>query len=210
MIAGTIYGVVLNDASERGLLAQAFTAPPYRAPPVAPVLYIKPRNCVVVQGGATPVDAGLDRLTVAATVGLIFGRDASRVSGENALAHVAAAALAIDLSEPADSYYRPAVRQRCRDGFLPLGQPAPFTPALLAGEIVTRIEGAEAHRWSLSRLEREASRLIADVSAFMTLAAGDMLLLGLANDAPQAPVGARIEASAPGFAPVRATLQEAR
>lgn len=205
MIAGTVYGVVLNDRAERALLADAFAQPPYRAPPVAPVLYIKPRNCIVPGGGMVALD-GLAEVSVAATIGLVMGRDAARVSPERALDHVAAAALVLDLSEPVASYYRPTVRQRCRDGFLPVGAIGAFHAGLLAGDIVTRIAGAEAHRWSPARAVRDAAGLIAEASAFMTLAAGDMLMIGLPHDAPRARAGQRIEASMAGLSPVSVTL----
>ncbi|WEK43987.1 MAG: fumarylacetoacetate hydrolase family protein [Candidatus Sphingomonas colombiensis] len=204
MIAGTVYGVVLNDAAERGLLADAFTQAPYRAPPIAPVLYIKPRNCITRDDSIIAPD-GLAEVSAAATIGLVMGRDTTRVTPDRALDHVAAAALVLDLSEPVTSYYRPTVRQRCRDGFLPVGAITSFHAAQLAGDIVTRIDGADAHRWSPSRAVRDAARLIADVSAFMTLAAGDMLLIGLPHDAPRARAGQRIEASMAGLSPVRVT-----
>jgi len=206
VIAGTVYGVVLNDGAERASLAPAFAQAPYRAPPVAPVLYIKPRNTIVPSRGDIALD-GLSEVSVAPSIGLIFGRDAAGVRTGDALDTIAAAALVLDLSEPCDSYYRPTVRQRCRDGFLPVGTPVPFHPALLDAEMVTQIDGMEAHRWSPARLIRDAASLIADVSAFMTLEAGDMLLIGLPHDAPVARRGQRIETDATGFAPVRATLE---
>jgi 5-oxopent-3-ene-1,2,5-tricarboxylate decarboxylase/2-hydroxyhepta-2,4-diene-1,7-dioate isomerase len=206
MIAGTVYGVVLNDGAERAALAPAFAQAPYRAPPIAPVLYIKPHNTILPGGGDVMLD-GLAEIAVAPAIGLILGRDATRVRPGDALDTIAAAALALDLSEPCDSYYRPTVRQRCRDGFLPVGTPVPFDPALLETEIVTRIDGVEAHRWSPARLIRDAASLIADVSAFMTLEAGDMLLIGVPHDAPVARRGQRIETDATGFASVRATLE---
>lgn len=200
MIAGTVYGVVLNDRDERGKLAGAFSEPPYKAPPKAPVLYIKPRNTLGVSGAPVALAPDLEEVEVAATLGLLFGRDAAKCDTALALAHVAAVCLALDVSEPQANYYRPAVRQRCRDGFLPLGGFTPFDPALLAGEIVTDIDGAEAHRWPLSRLARDAATLIADISDFMTLAAGDLLLIGLPHDAPRVTAGQRVRVTCQSLA----------
>lgn len=206
MIAGTVYGVVLNDAEERDRLAPAFAEPPYRAPPVAPVLYIKPRTCLLPGGGRVAIDGDLSEITVAPTIGLVFGHDVSRATAGDALAGVAAAVLALDLSEPSDSYYRPAVRQRCRDGFLPVGPAIAFAPSLLDAAIVTHIDAVEVHRWSLDRLVRDAAILVADVSAFMTLAAGDMLLVGLPHDAPRARAGQHVAVEAAGFPGCSVTL----
>lgn len=208
MIAGTIYGAVVNDAAERALLADAFVEAPYRAAPAAPVLYIKPRNCLVPSGSTVMIAAELADVTVAATIGLVFDRDTRNVDLANAFDGVAAAALVLDLFEPVTSHYRPTVRQRCRDGFIPVGAMVPFNAALLDGEIVTRIDGVEAHRCSLQRAVRDAAMLIADVSSFMTLAAGDMLMLGVAHDAPTARAGQRLSVTAPGFAPLTIVLAE--
>lgn len=206
MIAGTAYGAVVNDAAERALLAGAFGEPPYRSAPVAPVLYIKPRNCFVPDGSVVTIAADLDHVTAAATIGLVFDRDLRSVGAAEAFDGVAAAVLALDLAEPVTSHYRPTIRQRCRDGFLPVGAMAPFDPALLDGEIMTRIDGVEAHRWSLKRAVRDAATLVADVSGFMTLAAGDMLMLGVAHDAPMANAGQRLSVTAPGFTPLEVAL----
>ncbi|WP_174279659.1 fumarylacetoacetate hydrolase family protein [Sphingomonas bacterium] len=194
MIGGTAYGVILNDQVERDALEPAFHAPPYDAPPRAPVLYVKPRPCLSVDGAAVPVPAELAAVTVAATIGLLFGDHGA-----------AAACLALDVSEPHRSYFRPAIRERCRDGFLPLGAFA-AVPADLDQPIVTRINGVVAHRWSLARLVRPVARLVADIAAFMTLAPGDLLLVGLAGDAPVAKVGDTVEVAMPGFELLRTRL----
>ena len=192
MIAGTVYGVVLNDRTERETLAGTFGAPPYKAPPKAPVLYIKSRNTFNVSGAPVALPSGLREVEAAATLGLLFGRDAAKCDAASALGYVAAACLALDVCEPQENYYRPAVRQRCRDGFLPLGEFAPLDPALLNSEIVTAVDGKEAHRWNLSRLARDAATLIADITDFMTLSAGDLLLIGLPHDAPRVKAGQRV------------------
>lgn len=206
MIAGTVYGAVVNDVAERALLAGAFAEPPYRAAPVAPVLYIKPRNCVVPDCSVVTIPADLDRVTAAATIGIVFDRDLRNVDAADALDGVAAVALALDLFEPVTSHYRPTIRQRCRDGFLPIGALTAFDPALLDGEIATRIDGQTVHIWSLQRAVRDAATLIADISGFMTLAAGDMLMLGVAHDAPTARAGQGILVTAPGFEPIEIAL----
>jgi len=206
MIAGTVYGVVLNDSAERDQLAAAFHEPPYRAPPKAPVLYIKPRNCFNPGGASVRLGPDLIEVEAAATLGLLFGRDAAKHDAGSALASVAAACLALDVSERQANYYRPAVRQRCRDGFLPLGELAPFEPALLSGEIVTSVDGVTVHRWPLTRLVRDAATLIAEISAFMTLAAGDVLLIGLPHDAPRVAAGRRVTVTSSGLPPLNASF----
>jgi 5-oxopent-3-ene-1,2,5-tricarboxylate decarboxylase/2-hydroxyhepta-2,4-diene-1,7-dioate isomerase len=199
MIAGTVYGVVLNDLAQRAGLAGVFGQKPYGAPPKAPVLYIKPRNCWRFAGADVPVPAELAELEAAATVALLFG-DAPGVP--------VAAALALDVCEPHASYYRPAIRQRCRDGFLPLGEFVGFDlGALLTGEIVTSVDGVDVQAWGLARLVRDIPGLIADVSQFMTLENGDVLLMGLPGDAPRVRAGQTVTVSHGGLPPLSARFE---
>jgi 5-oxopent-3-ene-1,2,5-tricarboxylate decarboxylase/2-hydroxyhepta-2,4-diene-1,7-dioate isomerase len=184
MIAGTIYGAALNDREEYAQLAAALEAPPYNKPPHRPVLYIKPRNCLMGDAGIIPLPSDLAHVEAAPSLALLIGRDAARVSAESALDCVAGLCLALDIGEPRGSYYRPPVRQRCRDGFLRLGAMAAFEPAYLRDTIDIAVNDKTVGHWSLNRLVRSAAQLIADVSSFMTLAAGDLLLTGIPHDAP--------------------------
>lgn len=207
MISGTVYGVVLNGRAERAALHEAFAAPPYKTPPHAPVLYIKPRGCIASDGAKVHLSPGLAEVEAAATVGLLFDRDVHRVSRQSALAHVAAACLALDVTEPHHSYYRPAVRQRCRDGFLPIGAPTTFHQGILDADIVTSVNGREVHRWTLADLVRDAAMLISDISSFMTLAAGDLLLVGLPSGAPRVGAGDIALVRMQGLAPLHASFE---
>lgn len=194
MIQGTAYGVALNDVEEIAELSAAFEAPPYVAPPRAPVLYIKPRNTFLESSGAVPLPAELSGVSLAATLALVIGEE-GRPTG---------ARLALDISEPHDSYFRPAIRERCRDGFLPLGGEGK-TPRG-SETIVTTIDGREVHRWSLDRLARPIGALLDDIGAFMSLLPGDLLLIGLPGDAPSATVGQTIEVRCDGYPSLTARL----
>lgn len=205
MIFGTAYGVVLNDSEELGHLQTALLEPPYKAAPVWPVVYIKPRNCFSFGGAPIPLDPEFEEVAVAATVAVQFGRDAARVESDQALSHISGACLAIDAATARGDYYRPAVAQSCRDGFLPLGAFA--APTALPKDIVTRIDGVIAHRWSTQRLVRPLQQLIAELSSFMTFRAGDLLLAGLAGDAPRARRGQSIEIAADNLPPLRTRIE---
>lgn len=183
--SGSIYGVVLNDTVERARLADAFGSEPYRAPPKAPVVYMKPASSVARQALRVP-EGGL---VAAPTLALLFARDACRVDEATALRCLGAACLAIDASIPADSYYRPAVAQKNGDDTLWLGQAA---APVLPDAIVLEIDGAQALHFPLSRLSRSPAQLVADLSQFMTLRAGDLLMIGLPGDAPVVAPGAHI------------------
>jgi len=177
--AGNIYGIVLNDAAERERLMPHLGEKPYLKPPVAPVVYMKPLSSLARGPVVIPADTGL---TAAATLALLIARDTGGVDEAGVAACLGGMALALDLSVPADSYYRPAVAQKNGDGRLALGRFV--APADLPTSISLLVQGAPLHNWSLVRLVRPVSRLVSDLGAFLTLKAGDVLLVGLPGEAP--------------------------
>lgn len=187
----TVYGVALNDHATLQRMEAAFHEPPYRAPPKAPVLYIKPRNTHAANGATVCVPADPGEVQVNATVGLVLGRPATRVHANDALSYLAGYLIASDVSLPHASVYRPALRQRCRDGFLPMGAPVPVDGGFDLGQAqaVTFINGTEVDRRGFAALVRPAAQLLADVTAFMTLDTGDVLLVGAADVVPLARPG---------------------
>ena len=48
--SGAVYGTALNFRGALAALGDAVNAPPYLAPPRAPILYLKPRNTWVAHG----------------------------------------------------------------------------------------------------------------------------------------------------------------
>lgn len=199
---GTVYGVVLNTWTERKALAGAFAQPPYKAPPEAPVLYIKTSNTLNRHGGSVVVPTGMEALEVNAALAVVIGRTASRVSEAHAMGHVLGFTIGLDVCEPHQSYYRPAIRQRCQDGFLPIGPWVVATSDFAApdaADIVVQVNGVEASRWSTADLVRPVARLISDVTAFMPLVEGDVLLTGLAPAPALAGIGDRVSASVAGL-----------
>ncbi|KVD10269.1 fumarylacetoacetate hydrolase family protein [Burkholderia ubonensis] len=206
---GTVYGALLNERAALDALGDAVRQPPYGRPPQAPILYIKPANTHAADGAAVVVPAGVDALEIGASVAVVFARRATRVAADRALDYVHGFTLASDVSVPHPDYYRPAVRFKCRDGFCPLG-PAIVPPGALddvdAIRLTVRIDGNVAQSASTATLIRPVRQLIADVSAFMSFDAGDVLLLGVAGGAPRAKPGSRIEIAAHGIGTLRHAL----
>lgn len=197
MIFGTAYAVALNDRAEREALAEAFDHPPYKAPPVAPVVAIKPRNCFSVGGAAIPCPPDLDALQIAPTLALILAHDCG--PGDVPTDAIGAVCLALDVGEQEADYYRPSIRQRCRDGFLPLGAPEAWSSDLNCARIVTFVDGVEVHSWCLDRLVRPIGELMTELAQFMTLRAGDLLMVGRPGDAPLVKAGHTIAIHAEGL-----------
>ncbi len=189
-----VYVAALNRQATLDALGDALTRDPYREPPRAPILHLKPANTWIGPGDPIPCPRDVPALRMGGTLGLVIGRTASGVALADALDHVGGWLIANDVSVPYESHYRPAIKQRCRDGFCPIG---PVVPASgLAepdrSEVVIEIDGKIQCRADGSGLVRGAARLLADVSRFITFEPGDVLLMGEPHEAPLAGPGATV------------------
>jgi 5-oxopent-3-ene-1,2,5-tricarboxylate decarboxylase/2-hydroxyhepta-2,4-diene-1,7-dioate isomerase len=219
-LSGTVVGALLNHRVDWQALGTAAEAPPYKGRAKAPVLQVKPRNTQVADGARIEVPAGVAALEVGATLGIVIGRTACRVPAAQARGCIGGYTLAADISVPIDPndpalgaqrHYRPAVRWRCRDGFCPIGPvvvPAAAVAAPDALNIDTAVDGRAAQRAGTSERVRDVATLVAEVSAFMTLHPGDVLLLGAAPGAPLARAGQAVVISMPPVGVLRFSLVE--
>lgn len=196
---GTVYGTLLNFRGELDALGDRVHQPPYKAPPAAPVLYIKPANTWSENGAAIALPAHVAEVEVGATVAMVMksGRE------------IAGFVLMNDLTLPQDSYFRPPVKSNCLDGFLGIGDRVRARneagdPAVFKLEV--RINGELKQTVRFSQLLRPAEKLLADVSEFMSLGEGDMLMLGCDAGRPRAKAGDRIDISMPALGTLTNTL----
>lgn len=196
-----VYGVVLNFRNELAALGDAVDAKPYNQPPRAPILYVKPANTWIADGEPIVLPAGEPLLQPGATLGMVFGRAAARVTAAIALDHVAGYCVVNDVRLPHDSYYRPALKQLCRDSFCAIGTPVDRRQVRSLDELTLRtyVNGSLQHEANTRDLVRSASRLIADISAFMTLGAGDILMIGVPHGRPSARAGDRVRVEVEGI-----------
>lgn len=208
-LSGTVVGALLNDPAQLAALGEAAFSAPHKAPPRAAVLEVKPRHTLCGDGAAVQVPAGEAALEVGASLGIVIGRIACMVPAARALDHVAGYLAALDFSLPLAAHYRPAARLKARDGFCPLG-PAVVPAAAVADPdalvIEVSIDGVVAHRHRTAGRVRGVAALIADVSEFMTLRPGDLLLLGRAHGAPLARAGQAVSVSIDGVGTLHARL----
>lgn len=191
-LSGTVVGVLANDPAVLASLGDAVHLPPYKAPPKAPVLFLKPRNTLACSGAAVAVPADAGELEIGASIGLVVGRTACRVSQATALSHLAGFIAVADLSVPHSSFYRPGLRFKARDGSCVLGPDiTPLEAVASPDALMLRVwvDDACVQSGSTTGMLRPAAQLLADVTAFMTLRPGDVLMLGALNGAPRARVG---------------------
>lgn len=197
--SGTVYGTLLNFRREHALWAPRMPEAPYKAPPAAPVLYIKTANTFTRSGQAIALPQGVAEVEVAASLGLVAG-EGGRVAG---------AVLFNDVAIPHESYYRPPVKYRCVDGFLGVGdavRPLTDLGELAALVLELRVDGVMRHRTALADLVRDAATLWADVNAFQSMRPGDVLMVGTDcledSSRPRVKAGDAVEITATGFSPL--------
>jgi 5-oxopent-3-ene-1,2,5-tricarboxylate decarboxylase/2-hydroxyhepta-2,4-diene-1,7-dioate isomerase len=194
-----VYGVALNFRRALESLRLQMDRDPYKQPPVAPILYIKPRNTWSTDGAAIPLPADAEQLKMGGTLGVVIDRAAWRVYEKDAFAYVGGYVVVNDVSIPHESYYRPPIRQQCRDGFCPIGSSLAKLPDPNRIEIRIKINGELRCTATTADLVRSVERLIADVTEFMTLGSGDLLLVGEPHDAPLAGAGDRVRVEIDGL-----------
>ena len=194
---GTVFAVALNHQSQRDAWRDAFEKAPYHTPPKTAVWFIKPHNTVIRTGDPIPFPQG-ETVLSGATVALVVGKTARNVPVDEAAEYIAGYALANEVSLPEESFYRPAIKAKCRDGFCPLGE-------LVAVDhvdnltIVTEINGREADHWNTADLQRNAAELLSALSEFATLSPGDAILLGTPHSRVPLQPGDRVRILAKGF-----------
>ena len=189
---GTVYGTRMNFRGELDALGAQMNEAPYKAPPQAPVLYVKPANTWTENGGTIAIPAGVAEVEVGATVAIVV-RSAREIEGF---------VLMNDVSIPHDSYYRPPVKYNAIDGFLGIGdriraRNEAGDPAVFKLEV--HVNGELKQTVRFSQLVRPADKLLADVSDFMTLGPGDMLMLGTDAGRPRVRAGDRVEIKMPAL-----------
>jgi 5-oxopent-3-ene-1,2,5-tricarboxylate decarboxylase / 2-hydroxyhepta-2,4-diene-1,7-dioate isomerase len=189
---GTVYGTLMNFRGELDALGPKMNEAPYKAPPQAPVLYVKPANTWTENGGVIAIPAHVGEVEIGATVAMVM-KSAREIAGY---------VLMNDVSIPHESFFRPPVKTRCLDGFLGIGDRVRARneagdPAVFKLEV--RVNGELKQTVRFSQLVRSAEKLLADVSEFMTLGEGDMLMLGCDVGRPRVRAGARVEIKMPAL-----------
>jgi len=177
--AGSLFGVALNWRSVLEQRQEEFTQPPYQQMPQKPVLFIKTPNTLNYHGESVVQPHG-ERLQPGPALGVVISRDASRVQAADALEYVAGYVIVNEFSLPEDSYYRPAIKAKCRDGFCAVGQfvLANNVPDPHALTIRLLVNGQVRQTGHTSDWLRPLPQLIAEITEFMTLHAGDILITG--------------------------------
>ena len=205
----SVVGVLLNHRSAWDALAPQMNSDPYKAPPKAPVLYLKPANTWIGDGDAIVLPAGVTEVQVGASLGVVIGRATTGVSAADAMSCVAGYTLVNDITVAHASVYRPPLKYNCRDTFCAIGPqvvPALNVTTPEALRLRTWVNGTLRHEASTADLVRSLAVLIADIGDFMSLFPGDILLAGVAHGAPLVRAGDSIIIEADGLGRLHNTV----
>jgi len=190
----TVVGCLLNFRGAWEAMEPAMHREPHFKPPAHPVLYLKPANTWRRGGDPIVLPSGVDEVEVGATLGVVIGAPASRVSEAEALQFVAGYVAVNDVTVPHTAILRPPIKQKCRDSFCPIGELAPAARVGDPGALAIRayVNGELKASNSTANLMRSVPRLLAEITEFMTLEEGDVLLVGVPENVPRARAGDRV------------------
>lgn len=176
---GNIFGIALNYKCLYEKLQAQFNEKPYVNEPKKPVLFIKTPNTRNASGNLV-IKKKDDILQAGPALGIVIGKSTSRVSENDALLHVAGFVAVNELSLPEDSYYRPAIKAKCQDGFCVLGTPVASDVVTDLNNLTLRvfINGELKQEGTTANWIRTPAQIIAEISEYMPLNEGDIILTG--------------------------------
>jgi 2-keto-4-pentenoate hydratase/2-oxohepta-3-ene-1,7-dioic acid hydratase in catechol pathway len=156
-------------------------------PPPAPTCFAKLRNALTAHGEPILIPRDVEgEVHHEGELALVIGRGGRRIPPDGALAHVAAATVANDVTartlQKSDAGRGwPWVRAKSRDTFLPLGPG--LLPCGAAGdlddlELTVRVNGEVRQHGTTSRLLWRVGEIVAHLSDLFTLEPGDLVLTG--------------------------------
>lgn len=179
--AGAVIGVALNNKGLMASLANAFEDKPYVTAPKTPVLHIKTENTHIGHGQAIRIPTDKGSVYAGPSLGIVIGEKATRVSEANALAFVAGYTVINEVSLAETSFYRPAVKAKCRDTFCPIG-PWVVDKSLVANPnqlaIKTYVNDELVHETNTDQLVHSVEAIVSYITSFMTLETGDVIIAG--------------------------------
>lgn len=186
--SGSVIGVALNNKALAKSLEQAFNEKPHIHPPKTPVLHIKTDNTHIGYASSIKVPTDKGAIYAGPSLGIVIGKTATRVNASDSLDFVQGFTVVNEVSLAETSFYRPAVKAKCRDTFCPMG---PWTVDKTAVShpnnlsIKTFVNDALVHETNTNQLIHSVEEIVSYISSFMTLEAGDIIIAGTPERTPE-------------------------
>lgn len=206
---GNIFGIALNYKDLYENLQAQFNEKPYVKEPIKPVLFIKTPN-TRNQSGNHVIKRKDDILQAGPALGIVIGKSTSRVSKSEALQHIAGYVVVNEFSLPEESYYRPAIKAKCQDGFCVIGE-------AVAQNLVSDVQNIELRVYVNGELKqtgntsdwiRSPEQIIEEISEYMPLNEGDIILTGTPSGRVNLQVGDEVRIEIDQLGSVTNTIQE--
>ncbi|MEF8780403.1 MAG: fumarylacetoacetate hydrolase family protein, partial [Haloferacaceae archaeon] len=148
--------------------------------PDRPLLFLKPPNALAAHGDTVTVPAGKERIDWEAEIGVVVGRQCRNVAAADAMDVVAGFTCVNDLSNREDQRAEQNwVRGKAFDNAAPIG-PCVATPEEVPEDasVQLRVNGETKQDGSRDQFIFDVPTLIEEITAYLTLEAGDVIATG--------------------------------
>lgn len=207
---GTVIALGLNYAAHRRELQSELAVAQEE-----PLVFLKGPNTVLGHRGFTRRPAGAKMMHFECELAVVIGRGGRFIPVRDALEHVAGYTVCNDYAvrDALENWYRPNARAKNRDGATVLG------PYLVSADEVsdpqaldlrTRVNGRIVQEGSTADMVTGVAELIAYLSAFMTLAPGDVILTGTPEGVSNVVAGDEVVCEIDGVGSLLNTLMDDR
>jgi 2-keto-4-pentenoate hydratase/2-oxohepta-3-ene-1,7-dioic acid hydratase in catechol pathway len=147
--------------------------------PKEPLLFLKPPSSIIRDGEAIVLHAVSNHIEMEGEIGLVLGSRLHRANesvARAALSHVVAIndVSARDLQKSDGQW----ARAKGLDTFCPIGSPAPAPDDLSSLSVVTTVNGVECQRGKATDMAFSIPHVLAYISQYITLEAGDIVATG--------------------------------
>lgn len=167
--------------------------------PKAPMLFFKPPSALIGPGEVIVLPAVSQQVEYEAEVGVVIGRQARRVSVDDAMRYVRGFTCGNDVTcrdlQKPDGQWG---RAKGFDTFCPVGPRVAEGLAWEELEVVGRVNGVERQRAPVRDMIFSIPVLIAYISGIMTLEPGDLILTGTPSGVGPLADGDVVEIEIPG------------
>ena len=172
--------------------------------PERPMFFLKGPNCLAGHGDTVPMLPGKDRIDYEGEFAVVIGEQCRHVDEADAMDVVAGFTCSNDVSNRDDqSEEQNWIRGKAFDNSAPTG------PALVPAEevpddavLTTRVNGEERQSGSIENLVFPIPTLIADITTYLTLEPGDLLLAGTPSGVGPLAAGDTVEIEMDGIPPL--------
>jgi 2-keto-4-pentenoate hydratase/2-oxohepta-3-ene-1,7-dioic acid hydratase in catechol pathway len=173
--------------------------------PAEPLIFLKPPSAVIRDGEPIVLPAGAGRIEFEGEIGVVVGRRASKIAEEDAWSYVQAVVPVNDVTarelQKTDGQW---TRAKGFDTFCPVGEAVPVAGVDVdALSVVTRVNGEVRQEGSVAQMAYSIPRILAHITAIMTLEPGDIVSTGTPEGVGPLVEGDVVEVEVRGVGKVR-------